>query len=255
MFLLKKIIAPFFQPILFCLSLLVLGLFFLIFTMKKRTGKVLVTAGTLVLALFSYDGVSDMLVRPLESQYPPISDFQAIKDVKWIVVLGGGARVDPALPLSNYLSEAALVRLVEGIRIHKSMPKTRLLFTGGNWFEGFTPEAKVMGDVAIGLGIKHEDIIVEPKAVDTKEHPIRVKEIIEDDPFILVTSASHMPRAVAIFAKYGMRPTPAPTDYLVMKKEGVSPGDFFPNADSLKKSGRSIHEYLGMAWAKLRSQI
>ena len=169
--------------------------------------------------------------------------------------MGGGARVDPALPLSNYLSEAALVRLVEGIRIHKSMPKTRLLFTGGNWLEGFTPEAKVMGDVAIGLGIKHEDIIVEPKAVDTKEHPIRVKEIIEDDPFILVTSASHMPRAVAIFAKYGMRPTPAPTDYLVMKKEGVSPGDFFPNADSLKKSGRSIHEYLGMAWAKLRSQI
>ena len=56
-----------------------------------------------MLALFSYGEVSDLFIRPLEQQYPPLSDFQAVKDVKWIVVLGGGSAVDPALPLSSYL--------------------------------------------------------------------------------------------------------------------------------------------------------
>ena len=247
--------GSFLQPIPLCLSLLLLGLVFLIFTRKKKVGKVLVCAGTLVLAFFSYGGVSDLFIRPLEQKYPPVSDFQAVKDVKWVVVLGGGSTVDPALPLSTYLSEASLVRLSEGIRIHNKLPETKLIMTGRSGFEGITPVAKVMADTAREWGVKPEDIIIEPKATDTKDHPIRVKEIIGRDKFIMVTSATHMPRAMALFKKYGMHPTPAPTDYLVKKKEGISTGDFFPNADALEKSGRAIHEYLGMVWAKLRDQI
>ncbi len=237
------------------MSVLLLGIFFLTFTRKKKVGKVLVCAGTLVLAIFSYGGVSDLFIRPLEQKYPPISDFQAVKDVKWVVVLAGGSTVDPALPLSTYLSEASLVRLSEGIRIHNKLPQTRLVFTGRNWFKGFTPVAKVMADMAMALGVQPDNITIESKAVDTKDHPIRVKEIIGSDAFILVTSATHMPRAIALFEKHGMYPTPAPTDYLVMRKEGISQGDFFPKAGSLEKAGQAIHEYLGIVWAKLRDQI
>lgn len=255
-FLLKKIVGSFFQPIPFCLSLMVLGLVFLIFTRKKKTGKVFVCAGTLVLAFFSYGGVSDLFIRPLEQKYPPISEFQSLKDVKWIVVLGGWSTVDPALPLSTYLSEASLVRLSEAIRIHNKLPQTRLVFTGGNWFMGFTPVAKVMADMALALGVKPDNIIIEPKSVDTKDHPIRVKKIIGKDKFILVTSATHMPRAMALFKKQGVEPIPAPTDYKVKEREGgLTPRDFFPKAESLGKAGQAIHEYLGIVWAKLRDQI
>jgi len=80
--------------------------------------------------------------------------------------------------------------------------------------------AEVMADMALELGIRPEDIIIESRAVDTKDHPIRVKEIFGDDLFILVTSATHMPRAMALFRKHNMHPIPAPTDYLAMKKEG-----------------------------------
>jgi len=121
MFLFKKIVGPFLQPIPFCLSLLLLGLIFLWFTRRQKTGKVLVCAGTLVLAIFSYGGVSDLFIRPLEQQYPPITDFQAIKDVKWIVVLGGGSTVDPALPLSSYLSTdftSNLFSVIPAYRFH-----------------------------------------------------------------------------------------------------------------------------------------
>ncbi len=255
MFFFKKIVGSFLQPIPFCLSLLVLGLAFIIFTRKKKIGKVLVCAGTLVLAFFSYGGVSDLFIRPLEQKYPPVTNFQSLKDVKWVVVLSGGSTVDPALPLSTYLSEASLIRLSEGIRIHNRLPETKLIMTGRSGFEGITPVAEVMANTAREWGVKPDDIIIEAEATDTKDHPIYVKKIVGSDGFILVTSATHMPRAMALFKKHEMYPIPAPTDYLVMEKEGISPGDFFPNAGSLEKAGQALHEYLGIVWAKLRDQI
>jgi len=255
MFLLKKIISPFFMPVSAFLALALLGLIFLWFTRRQKTGKVLLTISTVFLGLLSYGAVSDMLAGPLEQKYPPISDFQAVKEVKWIVVLAGGSSVDPALPLSTYLSDASMARLSEGIYIHNRLPETKLVFTGSNWFQGFTPEAEVLADMAREWGVKPADIIIEAEATDTKDHPIYVKKIVGSDRFILVTSATHMPRAMALFEKHDMYPTPASTDYLVKKKEGISPGDFFPNAGSLGKAGQALHEYLGIVWAKLRDQI
>mgnify|MGYP005654535111 CR=1 FL=1 len=64
-------------------------------------------------------------------------------------------------------------------------------------------------------GVDRENIIIEKKARDTKDHPIYVKEIVGKDKFVLVRSASHMPRAMGLFKKHGMEPIPAPTDYMV----------------------------------------
>jgi len=256
MFLLKKIIALFLMPIPACLFLALLGLFFLWFTRRQKTGKVLVTIAALLLGVLSYGGVSDMLARPLEQKYPPLTNFENIKDVKWIVVLGGGSGVDPRLPPSTYLADASLVRLSEGVYIHNRIPETKLIFTGGSAFNGITPMAEVMGDVAVEWGVEPEDIILEKKATDTKDHPVYVKEIVGKDRFILVTSASHMPRAMALSRKQEMEPIPASTGYMVKKREGgLSPETFFPSAGSMEKVGRAIHEYLGMVWAKLRSQM
>ena len=107
MFLLKKIISPFFMPVPVVLLLALLGLFFLWFTRRQKTGKVLVTISTLLLGFFSYGAVTDMLVEPLEQEYPPLMNMEDFQGVKWIVVLGGGSGVDPSLPRSTYLSDAS----------------------------------------------------------------------------------------------------------------------------------------------------
>ena len=72
-------------------------------------------------------------------------------------------------------------------------------------------------------GVESEDIVLETKATDTKDHPIYVKEIVGRDRFILVTSASHMPRAMALFRQHGMEPIPAPTDYMVTPVKYATP--------------------------------
>jgi len=256
-FVLKKIISPFFMPVPAILLLALVGLFFLWFTRRQKTGKILVTMAFIVLALFSSGAVSDVLVRPLEQKYSPVTNLEASKDIKWIVVLGGGSRAIPGLPVSTYLSAASLFRVSEGVFIHKRLPETKLILTGMSRFDGMTPMAEVMGDVAVEWGVEPEDIVLETKAADTKDHPIYVKEIIGKDKFILVTSASHMPRSMALFRKHGMEPIPAPTDYMVREREGggLSLGVFFPSAGSLEKAERAIHEYLGMMWAWARGQM
>ena len=244
------------MPIPVVLLLALVGLFLLWFTRRQKTGKILVTIAFIVLALFSSGAVSDVLMRPLEQKYSPVTNLEASKDIKWIVVLGGGSTAIPGLPLSTYLSAASLFRVSEGVSIHNRFPETKLIFTGMSRFDGMTPMAEVMGDVAKKWGVEPEDIVLEKKASDTKDHPIYVKEIVGKDKFILVTSASHMPRAMALFRKHGMAPIPAPTDYLVKEKEwGLRPGMFFPSAGSLERGERAIHEYLGILWAKMRGQI
>ena len=115
MFLLKKIVTPFLMPLSACLLLALMGVFFLWFTRKQKTGKVLITVCTLLLGLFSYGVVSDTLVKPLEGEYPPLRSLEAVRDVKWLVVLSGGSGVDKALPLSTYLSEASLKSLSKAL--------------------------------------------------------------------------------------------------------------------------------------------
>jgi len=254
MFLLKKIVAPLFFPIPLILGILFLGLFLVWLTRRQKTGKIVVLIGIVFLGILSYGAISDPLLRPLEYQYPPLLSLENIQNIKWIVVLGGGHTSDPKLPITSQLSEASLIRLVEGIRIHNGLPKSKLILSGGSVFEKIS-NAQVLADVAIAIGVKKEDLILEDVSKDTEDEARLIQEIVGQEQFILVTSASHMPRSMALFKKLGMNPIPAPTDYLVKESQEISPGMFYPSVNGLCKAERAFYEYLGLAWAKLRGVI
>ena len=254
MFLLKKIIGPLLLPLSLCLEILLLGIFLLWFTRKQKAGKIAVTTGIVLLVVFSYGGISDVCLRPLEYKYSPLMDFQAFSDVKWVVVLGGGHISDPKLPVTAQIGDSSLFRLLEGIRIHRKLPGTRLILSGSGVYDPVS-DAKIMADVSYISGINNDKLILEELSKDTKDQARLIYEIVGHERFILVTSASHMPRAICLFQKLGMLPIPAPTDYLVKERQGISPGVFFPNTGSLHKMERSFYEYLGLAWAKLMGQI
>jgi uncharacterized SAM-binding protein YcdF (DUF218 family) len=254
LFLFKKIVGPLCFPLSICLILLVLGLIFLWFTRRQRTGKVLATIGVLLLALLSYSAISDRLLRPLESRYPPVLNPAGLRDVRWVVVLGGGHNSDPTLPVTSQIDESAAVRLVEGIRLHNMLPESKLVLSGGTVFDP-VPHARVMADVAAAIGVDEQDVVLQTRSRDTKDEARFVQDIIGDDKFILVTSASHMPRSMAMFKKLGMEPIPAPTDHLVKEKQALGPSMFFPRAGNFEKAERAVYEYLGLTWAKIRGQV
>jgi len=254
MFMFKKIVAPLFFPLSICLEIFLVGIFLLWFTRKQMAGKIIVTIGVATLVALSYGVASETLLRPLEYKYPPMTDVSTILDVKWVVVLSGGHTPDDQLPITGQLSDASLVRLVEGVQIHRKLPKSKLVLSGGGVFSAVT-EAKVMMDVAIALGMNAKDLVLESESKDTKDQARLIHKIVGDSRFILVTSASHMPRSMVLFLKKGMHPIPAPIGHKVIKRKKITPSMFFPSAGRIEKTERAFYEYLGLAWAKLRGQI
>ena len=254
MFMIKKIVAPLFMPLSLCLELLLVGLFLLWFTRKQKLGKIIVSLGIILLMIFSYGIFSDILLKSLECKYPALNDINKYSDVKWVVVLGGGHISDPKLPANDQLSSSSLARIVEGIRIHKKLKNSKLILSGGRVFDS-VPEAYTMAKAAVSLGVDARDLIQEPMSKDTKDQSMHIKKIVEGERFILVTSARHMPRSIALFRKLGSQPIPAPTDHYLKGQNEISLNSFFPGAGGFVKLESTFHEYLGLAWAKIRGQI
>lgn len=261
MFLFKKIISPLLFPLTLCMGLLVIGLILLWFTRRQRAGKVVTTLAFMLLMLLSYGPVPTFLLRRLESKYPPVllsSSTQApvpptLSSVKWIVVLGGGHTSDSRVTAVTNLSRSTLYRLVEGSELHRRLPGSKLVVSGSAIFRSDS-EAVAMAKVAEGLGIDRQNIVLEEQSNDTEEQAQFIKQIVGNEPFIMVTSASHMPRAMALFSKQGMNPVPAPTGHRITEAT-LMPRDYYPQPGHLENSEVAIYEYLGMMWARLRGKV
>jgi uncharacterized SAM-binding protein YcdF (DUF218 family) len=263
MFLFKKIFSQFFLPLPLTLSISFLGLFLLLFTKRQRLAKVLLSIGLLLIMLFGYSGISNRIIAPLEYQYKPYitnSDIDSLlqthsSPIEFIVVLGGGHISDPRLPVTSQIQQDTLVRMIEGIRIHRKNPGSKIILSGGMVFDPVS-NAEIMASLAKDLGMSEDDMIIESESKDTKDEAKIIQSMIGESPFVLVTSAAHMPRSVALFKKQQMNPIPAPVGHLFKKRQGkLHPGAFFPDAQNIKKIESAFHEYLGILWARLRGQI
>jgi uncharacterized SAM-binding protein YcdF (DUF218 family) len=175
-----------------------------------------------------------------------------VSDVQWVVVLGSGASCDPNLPIANRIDPSGLFRLLEGVRLKKEYPQSKLLLSGGS--NTLVKSAEQMAEIALEMGIPQEDLVLETASFDTEDQALLVKSIVKNDGFILVTSASHMPRSMALFEREGMHPIPAPSEYLVRQN---CPGCYpqMPGVRGLEQSTAAFYEYLGLAWLKLRGKI
>jgi uncharacterized SAM-binding protein YcdF (DUF218 family) len=261
MFFAKKLLSVFFYPSSVGLLLLAAGLALLWFTGRARLGKLLATSGFGVLLLFSYNAVADLLLYPLEEQHPvlyPRAQLDAAiaragATPRWIVVLAAGHVSDARLPPADRLGVAAMTRLVEGIRLHGQLPGSKLLLSGGLG----TPEkyADVVGAVAEELGVRREDMVLHREGWYTEEEAATIAPLVGKQPFVLVTSASHMRRSMALFRKRGTNPIAAPTFHMAKDAPGVGLDAFFPWPGPLSESNAAAHEYMGMFWSKLRGRL
>ena len=255
MFFFKKLVAPFLMPVPFCLGLLLAGLALVWFTRRQRAGKWLATLGAVALLLLGYGALTGPLLARLERRHAPLADVSASAGrVRWVVVLGGGSSSDEKLPPSMRLSEASLARLVEGVRLQRQLPGSRLLLSGGSVF-GSDPDAETMRALAVGLGVDPATLDLDTFSPDTETQAEVVRARLGAEEFYLVTSASHMTRSLALFRKAGTNPLPAPTHFLTQENKGVAPGNFFPNSGGLRLAETTAYEYLGLAWAKIRGRI
>lgn len=248
-FFLKKAVSFFLMPMSIGFVLLAIGIFFL-FRGKIKYSRYFVTASFIWLFLVSHPLVSNALLNPLESKYPKFQKTD--KDLKYVVVLGNGMRCSERFPVSSQLEKTSLARINEGIVVYREFKDAKLILSGYDGGREKYSCAVMYSKMAFVLGVPKEDMIIEERAKDTHDEAVLIKDIVQNAPFALVTSANHMPRAVGLFKKVGLNPVPAPTDFLVRHEGSLLD---LPHPGTMANTRFAFHEYLGLLWGKLRGKI
>lgn len=236
--------------------LLLLGLLLLLVFWPqpaRRLGRIrLVVLTTFALAyLLGSPLIATQLVGPLEEQYPA---FDAGKSQHFgaIVVLGGGVYEKGSLRPSHALNEHSLLRTLCGADLFTLGIADRLVMSAGDTtIFGYGPEESVeMKQFAVRLGLAPDVVVTESRSRTTYESAVETKRLLGDVSILLVTSASHMPRAMAHFRKQGLTATAAPCGYSLTDRSDHlwrgQPFDVLPRADVLVLSTNAISEHVGM---------
>jgi uncharacterized SAM-binding protein YcdF (DUF218 family) len=244
----KKIIGIITDPGTIVLLLLGYGFLRLLFTRgSRKRGLGWIGLGLICFYLFTTAPLPNYLLKTLESRYEPVTAPQKFSDIRYIVVLSGGMRFNNAVPPTSRLDESSALRVAEGIRLFRLLSGSpTLIMTGsGPWKD----MANRMAAFAESLGVPADKLIQENHAKDTYGNAMEVQPLVKNQPFLLVTSALHLPRAMGIFQELGMKPIPAPGDFRYSTHYLLY--DFFPSGYSLTNMEAVIHEYLGLAYLHL----
>ncbi|MEK9497606.1 envelope biogenesis factor ElyC [Photorhabdus sp. P32] len=253
-FLFKKYLGAMVMPLPLILLISFAALLLLWFTRWQKTGKTVLTFSWLTLLLLSLQPVADKLLLPLESVYANSdqSDPSHINPpVDYIVVLGGGFTYNPNWAPSSNLLNNSLPRVTEGIRLYRLNPGSKMVFTGGKG-ANVKSSAEVAATVAQSLGVPAEDTIALTKPMDTEQEANEVEKLIGKQPFILVTSANHMQRAINFFKQHGLNPIPGPANQLAITSPLHPWEKYLPSAYFLSHSERVWYETLGTLWQRIK---
>lgn len=200
------------------------------------------------LLLLSTGWLPRYLTHQLEFRYPVVQ--QADPQIKWVVVFSGGQSQIQGLPVNDIISSASIKRLVEGIRLLRALPEAQLILSGGG-LTGELPEALNLAKLTEWFSIPKQKVLLETKSLNTAEQARYLVAMLDKQPFYLVTSAIHMPRAMALCQNVGLNPIAAPTDFTFFWEMDNQAKIVVPNVYNLYYFSIAFHELLGRAWAAL----
>lgn len=264
-FLIKKALGKMLMPLPISFILISIGLIYF-FKHNRGKGMTFSFLGLAFIYAASSPLVSHFLLAPLEFSYPKL-DLNVVKgnsEIRFIVVLGCRHSNDSKLPLVAKIDQCSLPRVIQAVQIWRKIPHTKIVFSGSaasnSKVKNNANVEPVLSDPAINeqlageLGVPSESMIIIEGTKDTEEESIYIKGVVGDTQFIVVSSASHIPRVMKLFARKDMTPIPSPAEYL------SSHGQFswhllIPNSRALAQTERAFYEYLGHLWVELKGAL
>jgi len=248
MFILSKLLSAITQP-MFWLALW-WGVALLMLARWHRLALTMLWSGLVVLGLLGFKAMPDALLRPLENRYP-VPTAQSVQGHVGMVVLGGAiARPEVFLAHGQVPLGEAAERMSVPVGLMRQHPKLALVFSGGEGrllTTGIT-EAELAKVFYAQQGVDMARVTLESGSRTTRENAQQVAKLLGprcQQPWLLITSAWHMPRAMAEFEAVGCNVTPYPVDFMTGES---TPLTDYSLAHSLLRWQTALHEWLGI-WA------
>jgi uncharacterized SAM-binding protein YcdF (DUF218 family) len=251
-FFLSKTLGLFVAPSNLMAALGLIGIA-LLFTRFRRLASWLVVTSLVLIVFAGYSPLGNILMLPLEQRFPPWDASRGAPD--GIVVLGGA--IDPEISLARGVValNGSAERITVTAELAHRYPNARIVFSGGtSSLNPNTPrEAPVAVKELVALGVAHDRITIDEQSRNTIENAVFSHLLANpkpDERWILVTSAAHMPRAIAVFRAAGFPIEAYPVDYQTRGWDDViGLNTSFP--EGLEMTDQAIHEWAGLVIYRL----
>ena len=206
------------------------------------------------LILTSTPLLPNLLLDSLESRYEPLAvERLADREAPYhILVHGGGHGFDDRLPPNSLLSDQAMKRLSEGIRLYHQLPNSVLVLSGFS-SSGRTTQAEMLRNTTLLLGLDEKRTIMNKEPGNTYEEvKVYAEKFGNSHPLIVVSSAAHMPRVMYLFEKAGIEAIPSPAHF---RLKGSQREVWFglPSLGSMGKMKVALTEYAANVQARFYS--
>jgi uncharacterized SAM-binding protein YcdF (DUF218 family) len=208
----------------------------------------LFAAALLVGIVFSSNKVAQTLLEPLERAYPAwTAEHAASANPEYIVIFTAWSGKDATLMSGMLLNDSSAFRVLAAVELWRLHREAKIIVSG------LPRVADDMADALISLGVPREAIDIERESANTRDSTVNCAKLLAGRRFALVTSAGHLPRSMGLFAKQGLNPIPVPTDYRLPGTWGGLA--WLPSPRGLAASDLAVHEYLGLAWYRMRGWL
>ncbi|MEL6702000.1 MAG: YdcF family protein, partial [Pseudomonadota bacterium] len=201
-------------------------------------------AGLGLMLAFALLPIDRWLLSPLENRFPP---DPPLTEVAGIIVLGGGEDLAVSVHHSRPELNSAGDRMVAGAALARQFPNAALIHTGGSGdpTRPVAPAANPTPQIYAALGLPPNRVQFEGQSRNTAENARRTLALADPEPgetWVLVTSAFHMPRSVAVFCAEGWTIVPYPVDF---RTTGHDPG-LWSMLHTMTLSTVAIREWVGL---------
>lgn len=249
MFVISKLVIVLLSPILWILFVFVWGLFSKKAARKKRC----YIAGIIMLLFFTNPFIINKLILAYQ---PKKVTLRTDENYSAGILLGGFAGMNKT-DHQTYFSEQS-DRFIQAMLLYKTGHIKKIIVAAGDgsvFNRGDFREGDFVQEQLIAMGISATDIAVDRDSRNTAENAINAKKIIDSlrlsPPYVLITSALHIPRAQKTFTKAGIEVIPYPAAFFVRPPDSVVPTDYIlPSANALKNWDMYLREITGslMYW-------
>ena len=246
MFVLSKLMSAITQPMFWLALWWALAL--LMLQRWRRLAAAMLWGGLVVLGLLGFEAGPHALLRTLENRYP-VPTAEAVGRHAGVIVLGGATehpdiyQAHGQVPLGG-----AAERMTVPVGWMRQHPQLQLVFSGGEGrlLATGVSEAELAKAFYQQQGADMGRVVLEGGSRTTRENAIQVAALLGErckQPWLLVTSAWHMPRSVPEFEAVGCQVTPYPVDF---RTGAATAWSEYSLARSLLLWQTASHEWLGL---------